>query len=198
MDRDAHILAQLREGDEGTFEALVRANQSKVFNVCLSLLKNEQDAEDVAQEVFVEVLYKAGEFRGESKISTWLYRISVNKSLEELRRRRRKKRWAPITSLWGADGEELNSPKDFEHPGVLLENQERAKVLFQHIEALPDSQKVAFTLNKVEGLSYEEVAAIMQVTLSSVESLLFRAKKNLQKTLAAYYYSEETRPLQKS
>lgn len=200
MDTEVkQLLERLRNGDERAFETLVKAHQVRVYNVCLSLLKNEEDAEDIAQEVFVEVLRKIRTFRGDSKLSTWLYRISINKSLEELRRRSRKRRWAQITSLWGESGEDLNVAKDFEHPGVILEHKEKAKILFDCIDALPANQQVAFTLHKVEGLPYGEVAVVMQLTISAVESLLFRARKNLKKSLAGYYYAEhETRRNHKS
>ena len=81
---------------------------------------------------------------------------------------------------------------DFNHPGVLLENKERAKTLFAAIEKLPENQRVAFTLHKIEGLSYQEITAIMETSLSSVESLMFRAKKNLQKTLGGFYKKNKT------
>jgi len=76
---------------------------------------------------------------------------------------------------------------DYNHPGVLLENKERSKILFQHIEKLSENQRVAFTLHKIEGLSYQEITEVMQTSLSSVESLMFRAKKNLKKSLGSFY-----------
>lgn len=198
MNQDKQLVEELLQNRAGAFEQLVKTYQTPVYNVCLSLLKDREDAEDLAQEVFIDVLDKVKTFRGESKLSTWLYRITVNKCLEEIRKRRRQKRWAQLTSFWGADGEDLHIAGDFEHPGVIMENKEKAKILFHHIDALPDNQRVAFTLHKVEGLPYTEIAEVMKLSLSAVEALLFRAKKNLQKSLAEFYYENQTAQMQKS
>ena len=93
--------------------------------------------------------------------------------------------------MFGDDNEIVHHPATFEHPGVVLENKERAGILFKHINQLPDNQKVAFTLCNVEGLSYQEITEVMQISLSSVESLLFRAKTNLRKTLKDYYIKQD-------
>lgn len=170
-------------------EKLVKENQSRVYNVCLSILQNPEDAEDISQEVFIDVFNDIGQFRSESELSTWLYRVSVNKCLEELRSRKRKKRWGRLISLGGSFEDQVDAPH-FEHPGVLLENKERAEVLFAMMSRLPDKQKVAFTLHKIEGLSYKEISDIMQISLSAVESLLHRAKSNLQKTLKVFYQNQ--------
>ena len=84
----------------------------------------------------------------------------------------------------------MHHPVEFEHPGVVLVNKERASTLFKAIDLLPDNQKVAFTLCNIEGLSYQEITEVMQVSLSSIESLLFRAKTNLRKSLKDYYYTQ--------
>ena len=107
------------------------------------------------------------------------------------RKKKATKRFAFLTSLFGEDDEIMYHPTTFEHPGVVLENKERASVLFKHISQLPDNQKVAFTLCNIEGLSYQEITEVMQLSLSSVESLLFRAKTNLRKTLKDYYMNQD-------
>ena len=145
-------------------------------------------SEDITQEVFIQVYHSVAQFKGDSKVSTWLYRITVTKSLDFLRSKKRKKRFAFIQSLFGADSNEpLVEQASFVHPGVQLENKETAAILFRAVDKLPENQKTAFTLHKVEGLSYQEVAEVMEVSLSSVESLLFRAKSNLQSYLKDYY-----------
>ena len=125
-------------------------------------------------------------FRGESKLSTWIYRIATTKSLEVIRKRKRLKRFAFLKSITGDQGDDVQVA-GFDHPGVLLEQKENAQALFQAIGQLPESQRVAFTLHKVEGLPYQEICEVMELSLSSVESLMFRARKNLQKTLKVYY-----------
>jgi RNA polymerase sigma-70 factor (ECF subfamily) len=136
------------------------------------------------------VFHSVNEFKGESKISTWLYRIAVTKSLDLLRARKRKKRFAFLQRL-GGENDTLPEPASFVHPGVQLENKERAAILFKALDKLPESQKTAFVLHKTEGLSYQEVAEVLNLSISSVESLMFRAKSNLQKYLADYYKNKE-------
>ena len=164
----------------------------KVFNTSLSFLHDHEDAEDVSQEVFIEIFQSISGFKGKSKLSTWIYRITVQKSLELIRKRSRKKRSGLIISLFGK--EHLISHSDntpFYHPGIKLENKERSAILFKAISQLPKNQCTAFTLHKVENLSYAEISEIMEVSVSSVESLMFRAKQNLKSLLSDYYEKNE-------
>jgi RNA polymerase sigma factor (sigma-70 family) len=184
---EQELLIRLQSGDESAFKALVETHQKRVFNTVLAILQDFEEAEDVSQEVFMEVYQSVKKFRGESKISTWLYRIATSKALEEIRKKKTAKRFSFITSLFGDSNEVLHESADFVHPGVLLEQQENSKVLFKAINQLPENQKVAYTLSNIEGLSYQEITEVMEVSLSSVESLLFRAKTNLKKSLGDYY-----------
>lgn len=185
---DESLLVQrLKSGDEAAFRSMVESRKDLVFNTALGILQNPEDAEDITQEVFIKVYESIHQFKGESAFSTWLYRITVTKSLELIRSRRRKKRFAFLTSLTGDDNSLRYDPPDFYHPGVALDNRERAKILFRSIAKLPDNQRIAFTLHKLEGIAYQEIAAIMEVSLSAVESLIHRAKGNLRKDLEDYY-----------
>ena len=189
---ESELLDGLKSGNESAFRFLVEQHSSRVFNTCLGMIRNREDAEDIAQEVFVEAWQAIGEFRGDSKISTFLYRIAVNRCLDHLRYRKRKKRFAFLSSLFGEDSVQPRFEKgDFSHPGIIMENQERAAVLFRAIESLPESQQVAFTLCKIEGLSLNEAGEIMEKGSKAVESLLTRAKENLRKTLGNYYENNE-------
>jgi len=170
---------------DSDFREIVLENKDSIYNLCMGFMKNAEEAEDMAQEVFLHVYQNIQKFRGESKLSTWMYRITANKCLEEIRRKGRKKRAAYFEDV--SEDIVQNQVKDFSHPGLALENQERAKVLFDAIEKLPDQQRVAFTLAKVEHLSYDEISKVMKKSLGSIESLLFRAKKNLKRYLTAYY-----------
>jgi RNA polymerase sigma-70 factor (ECF subfamily) len=158
-----------------------------VYNTCLGILQNDADAEEIAQDVFIEVYKSVQKFRGDSKLSTWIYRIATTKSLELIRKNKRQKRFAFIQSLSGKKDDRSMDPAGFVHPGVLMEQQENAAALFQAIANLPEAQKVAFTLHKIEGLPYQEIADVMSSSISSVESLMFRARKNLQMSLRSYY-----------
>lgn len=189
--QEQEFIDQLRNGDARAFERLVDELQSKVFNTCLSFVFDRNDAEDLTQEVFVEVYRSIATFEQRSSLGTWVYRIAVSKSLELIRSRKRKKRAAVLLSIFGlqqAGWDARASAAD--HPGVQLENKERAQRLHAAMQALPENQRIAFTLHKLEAQSYEEVAQIMSLSLSSVESLIFRARKNLQKTLEKFYNSD--------
>ena len=174
------------------FRRVFQAHKNRVFNTALGLVQNRHDAEDVTQEVFVSLHQTLSTFRGDSQLSTWIYRITVNKSLDFLKARQAKKRSGFVVSLFGTktdDDRPIDVP-DFVHPGVQMEQKEAATALFKAINQLPEQQKVAFTLSKVEGLSYQEIADVLETSIPSVESLLFRAKQNLQKLLRDFYENE--------
>lgn len=185
------LIEQLKNGDEAAFKAIVTTWQDMVFNTAIGILQNAEDAEDVAQEVFLQVYESIHSFKGESKFSTWLYRITVTKSMDHIRRKKRKKRFAGIQALFGLNNEPVYDPPDFHHPGINLDNKERAAILMKAVKNLPENQHIAFTLHKMEGLSYQEVSEVMNTTVSSVESLLHRAKNNLRKSLEKYYRDKE-------
>ncbi|MFY0593993.1 RNA polymerase sigma factor [Roseivirga sp.] len=185
---DQDLISELQQRSETAFRTLVSEYQDRVFNTCLGLLQNAEEAEEAAQDVFIEVYKSVEKFRGESKLSTWIYRIATTKSLERIRKRKTQKRFAFLQSLTGGDQDYENTKSaTFNHPGVILENKEHAQTLFKAIKELPESQRVAFTLHKVEGLPYQEISEVLETSISSVESLMFRARKNLQKKLKTYY-----------
>lgn len=182
----------LKNSEERAFQLLVNAYSSQIYNVCLNLLRNQEDAEDVTQEVFTTVFLSINSFTGASKLSTWMYAIALNKSKEFLRKKNRKKRFGFMLRI---DNEEKTSTSftivETNHPGVLLENKERTEILFSALDQLVDAQKEAYVLHKLEGLSYSEISEIMKVSVPSVESLMFRAKKKLQEVLKDYYEKNE-------
>lgn len=180
---EQYLVEELKQGSESAFKTIVATYQDMIYNTCLSIVKNEVDAEDLTQEVFVQVYQSIQSFKGESKLSTWLYRIATTKSLDHERKKKRKKGFGFVRSIFGEDAQVEINPPDFNHPGVLLDKKENAAVLFQAIDKLPDNQRIALILNKIEGLSYQEISDIMQTSVSAVESLLHRAKNNLKKLL---------------
>jgi len=182
------FIERLKQGDEGSYQQLLSQFSDKVYNTALGLLQNKEDAEDITQEVFAEVFQSVSRFRQQSGLSTWIYRIAVTKSLELIRSRQRYKRYGIILSLFGKE-DMINSSSNepFYHPGISLENKEMSAILFNAIRQLPIKQQTAFTLNKLENLSYAELAGIMNISVPSVESLLFRAKQNLRELLGEYY-----------
>ena len=192
MSQDPLVTA-LQRGEADAYKKLVTQYQDRVYNMALSMLQHEEDAADIAQEVFVQVFQSITAFKGASKLSTWIYRITITKTLEQMRRKRTKKRTGIVLSLTTHEYlPEQNNKGNFYHPGVALEQKELSAVLFKAIDQLPEKQRIAFILNKIEQLNYEEVRQVMEISLSSVESLLFRAKQNLQKMLESVYKNYES------
>jgi len=186
---DFEIIEQLKQGNELAFRKLVETHQNMVVNTCFGMVHNLEDAEDIAQEVFIEVYRSIQNFRADSKLSTWLYRIAINRTLNHIRNNKKNKWFRSFENEAEAKNKQLlqlESSKT-DQPEYELENKQRAIILHEAIAGLPQNQKVAFTLSKYEELSYKEISEVMELSVSSVESLLFRAKKNLQKKLYKCY-----------
>lgn len=169
------LMKAIASGDRNAFRELYAALSPMVYNTALAYAQNKEDAEEITQDVFTQIFRKADKFKGDSAVNTWVYRITVNTSLNLIKKR---KRFSVVGSLDG-----VNDPPDFEHPGVKMEKRESARVLYQTIETLPESQKTAFILSFIEELPRQEVAEVMETSLKAVESLLMRAKKNLREKL---------------
>ncbi|MEO6539455.1 MAG: RNA polymerase sigma factor [Ferruginibacter sp.] len=181
------LVLLLQQGDESAFKKLVEEWQDMVYNTALGIVQHADDADDITQEVFIQVYQSVSSFKGDSKFSTWLYRITISKALDHEKKKKRKKRFGFMQGLFGGDEEEQVHAVEFDHPGVQMEKKERANELFYALKQIPDKQRIAFTLHKLEGQSYQEVAGIMNTTLYAVESLMGRAKVNLRKVLGSYY-----------
>ena len=190
--KENEFIQELKLKSTKAYSQLLDDFQQKVFSTCISFVPNKEDAEDIAQEVFIEVFNSISKFKGDSKLSTWIYRITTNKCLEFIRKKNTKKRFAFLQSITGnaIPMDKTDYFTEINHPGILLENKELNTTLFKAINSLPESQSVVFTLHKIDGKSYQEVAEITDRSLSSVESVMFRAKKNLQNTLENYYKNQ--------
>lgn len=186
--RHLEILRQIALGSEPALASLYAEFSSRVYNTALGYLQNAEEAEEVTQDVFVKIFQSAAGFQEKSAVSTWIYRIAVNCCLDRLSHRKRQKRFGFMVSLFRENSAEavLDLPH-FDHPGVLLEQKENARILFQAIESLPEQQKTAFILSFMEMLPRQEVADVMQLSLKAVESLLQRAKANLRKRLDDFF-----------
>lgn len=170
---------------ELSFKEIVDAHQSKVINICYRFTSNVQDAEDISQDVFIEVYHSLDKFRAEASLSTWIYRIAVNKSLDFIKSKKRKKRFSFGKQT---DSDELdNLPSDSPDPSAQIDDNTRRKFLAKALDDLPDKQRTAITLNKFENMSNSEIAGIMKIKVNAVDALLHRARQNLQKKLEKYY-----------
>ena len=188
---DKDLIQQLQQGKEQAFEYLVDHYQELVGNTCYGFVQNQTEAEELAQDVFVEVFLSIKKFRGEAKLSTWLYRIAVNKGLNAVNKKKQKRRLQTVSTFFGFGEEKERDFADDKQMGVLkqMEAMETKKALERAIEKLPDKQRSAFVLRKYEELSYVEIAKVLETTVSSVESLIHRASRNLRKYLEDFYYN---------
>ncbi|TAJ09753.1 RNA polymerase sigma factor [Marinilabiliaceae bacterium JC017] len=172
---DNDLIKQALQADEKAFQLLVEKYQQQVFSTCMGFAKNKQDAEDIAQEVFVEVFQSLGKFRHQSAFSTWLYRITVNKSLNHQRKQK-------FLNLFKSNNEEVTYALEADHhlPDAGLVQKDNRRLLKKALAALPKNQRVAFILSKYQELSGKEIAAVMNLSLSAVEALVHRSRKNLK------------------
>lgn len=167
------FVARLRAGEPGAFEELVRGYQHRVFSVALRMLGSAAEAEEVAQEVFLRVHRSVGEFRGEAKLSTWLYAIASRLCLNRLATpERRMMRRGEETLL------RLQAPTA--GPGAVLERRELEAALSRAIAELPEDRRIVVVLRDLEGLSYEEIAAALDLEPGTVRSRLHRARMDLK------------------
>lgn len=179
---DIEIMQKTADGDREAFNALMKKYKQMVYSVCYGFVKNSSDAEDISQDVFLSVYKNSTHFKYKSKVSTWIYRIAVNRSLNYTRKKK-------LISLFGVKPEEKiispagrNTEADFN-----LEKSEKAEIIRKALNRLPKNQRIAFTLSTVEGISYKIIAEIMKCSVSAVESRIHRAKMNLQKKLIKYF-----------
>ena len=181
------LMARIAEGDEYAFEVLVGRHQPSVLNLIYRFIGDRAGAQDLAQEVFIKVWQAARDYEPKAKFTTWLYRITVNLCLNELKSSRRK-RWFSI-HRFDEDSEKTMDeilPDDAPSAEDLLLAKERSRQISEALQSLPDNQRMALILKRYDDLSYQEIAQILDCSVSAVESLLVRAKRNLQKKLTIY------------
>lgn len=173
--------------DREVFRRLVEKYQNQVISVCYHFLHNQEDAEDVAQDVFIKVYQSMESFRGDAQIYTWIYRIAVTQSLDFIRLKNRQKRFGSVKQLLRLSDPDnktewsiISQDRD---PEQELEDHEREEVLQMAIARLSENQRTAIILSKYEGFSNEEIARIMETTTSAVQSLIHRGMKNLEAIL---------------
>lgn len=181
---EQELIKELHAGNLAAFKQLYDATSSMVFNVALRMLQNRQDAEDVTQDVFVQAYKSIRSFKADARLSTWLYRIAVNRSLNHQRDSKRK-RWRSLdTDSESGEGASLESLlADDDTPDRIIEKKETEGIVQAAINSLPEQQRVALILHRYEDMPYEEIARVMEVSVASVESRLHRAKQALAKKL---------------
>jgi len=166
-----------------SFRALYDLHARRVYNLCLNHLRNAEEATEATQDVFVKVHEKLPGFKGDSSLRTWIHRIAINTCLDRIKAAKRKKR--SIFGISFSSEERTVEVAVFDHPGVRMEEKERAQQVFRAIDQLPENQRTAILLKATEGMSQQEVAEVMGLSAKAVESLLFRARLNLRALLDA-------------
>ena len=174
-DSDRELLDRAAAGEpEGVCPIGTASINDRVLNLAYRFTRDRQDAEDLAQEIFFKVWRHARAFKGQSAFATWLYRLAVNTCLNHTQRKKTRPDPLPLTG-------DIESAAETAADG--LESRQRQDMLDQAMTALPPRQKMALILAGFEGKSYEEIAAVMEISVTAVESLLFRARRNLAASL---------------
>lgn len=187
MDKEIsseELMGRIAKGDEDAFEILVDRHQTSVLNLVYRFIGDRTEAKDLAQKVFIRVWQSARTYQPKAKFTTWIYRITANLCLNELKSARRRKLFQFLRS--DADNE-IHGEKDFPDgspsPEDLLLAKERSHQITKALQSLPGNQRMAVILRRYDDLSYEEIARILNCSVSAVESLLVRAKRTLQEKL---------------
>lgn len=165
------------------FQEIYTEHKDLVYNLALQYSQNKEDAEEIMQDVFVAIHEKRSSFKQQANLSTWIYRIAINKSLDFLKAKKRKKRSFFFAAIRLDDEEKHMDLPDFDHPGILLEQKEELSRIFLAINQLPERQKTAIILLKIEQKTQDETAEIMELSTKAVEGLYHRAKQKLAKIL---------------
>jgi RNA polymerase sigma factor (sigma-70 family) len=166
-----------------SFKELYDQHARMVYNLCLNYLHGREDAQEATQDVFVKVHERLTGFKGDASVTTWIYRITVNTCLDQLKARKRKKRslfgWMSLSD----EGVARSASMVFDHPGVAAEDHEALKGLLAMVDELPEQQKTALLLKTTEDLSQHAIAELMDLSPKAVESLLSRARANLRQRM---------------
>ncbi|MDJ0881378.1 MAG: RNA polymerase sigma factor RpoE [Gammaproteobacteria bacterium] len=180
---DSELVKRVQQGDKSAFDILVVKYQQKVVNLISRFVSDQSECYDVAQETFIKAYKALGNFRGDSQFYTWLYRIAANTAKNHLASRSRK---SPSYAVDVDDAEHFSGEsglKDYTNPENLLLTDEIKDTVYRAIESLPDDLKSAITLREIEGLSYEEIADVMDCPIGTVRSRIFRARDAIDKEL---------------
>lgn len=209
-DIDQELIERIRSGDYSAFETLVSRYERKVYALALKLTGNQADAEEIAQDVFLTIYQKLDSFRGESLLSSWIYRVTANAAFMKLRDRRKRAKVdfdeGTAASTPTGSGDDAGMPTvtatypqgDWSNTAdVLMERGELGAKLSEAIAQLPEKFKLIFLLKDVQGLSNEEIADVVNMSVPAVKSRLHRARLFLREKLQEYVESPAAEPAKK-
>jgi RNA polymerase sigma-70 factor (ECF subfamily) len=181
---EPELIEGILQRNRTAFRVLVERYQKKIIKTAYYFVGNMEDAEDLSQEIFIEIIRSMKSFRKSSTLSTWIYRITVNKSLNTVKRNRRQGIMVRLETIFNPHQASGNT--SLNEPSVApddMEHNEKSELLHAAIRRLPENQRIAFVLHKFDDQSYRQICEIMNIGLPAVESLVHRAKLNLQKHL---------------
>ena len=188
IDPDLGVLQRVAAGDAESFGVLLQRHEKRLQQLCLRLLGEKEAARDAVQDIFLKVYRSAGSFKPQGKVATWLYRIAVNHCFNRLRRQRilRFFSFGELVREGQDEGDELELDPADPRPDAeaVLRARERWRTTRRIIDKLPENQRLVLVLAKFEGLSYKEIAQVLEITEGAVESRLVRAMRTLQATEA--------------
>ena len=185
--QEQELLRKIKSASPSAFRDLFETYNRMVFNICYRMTGNRQEGEDLTQEVFLNAYKSISRFRSESKLSTWLYRITINHCLNQQAKKKRQ-RWFSLDFISDSEIEQNPAPTHDANnrPDTVLEQKETELIIQKCINSLPKQQRIAIILSRYEGLTYQEIANVMQCSVASVESRIFRAKQHLYRKLRPY------------
>lgn len=198
---DRELVEKAKAGDQAAFEQLVLDNQNRVYSLALRLVRDREQAQDLAQEAFVKAWQGLAAFQGESSFSTWVYRLTTNVCIDWLRRQKRRQEAAPTLSLDDGDNGWAEPPDWQQEPQRRLEQRERSRALDRALTRLPEHQRRPLVLRELSGLSYQEIGAALALDLGTVKSRIARGRLALRKILLEdgnFFDAPPSKPLKKT
>lgn len=180
MQGDELLLRRACKGDVQAFEELMQSHESRIYAIALRMMGNREDAQDCAQEAMVRIYRAMGSFKGQSALATWIYRITMNTCLDELRRRKARK-VTSLDSLVDTGWSPTDTGDTPEEHGLRVEKQ---NALNQAIQSLPDDMRAAIILRDVKGYSYDEIASILDANVGTIKSRISRGREKLREILS--------------
>jgi RNA polymerase sigma-70 factor (ECF subfamily) len=172
---ESDLIERFKQGDPSAFEAIVRKHQDRIYNLCRYMLRDPQNAQDAAQDVFLKAYRALKDFRPDSSLYTWIYRIAVTTCIDYIRKSRRE--------LFSSEHLTEDLPSDEYSPHQLYESGEIGDSIQQSLQKLPEKLRAAIVLREIEGFSYEEIAEVLHTSAGTVKSRISRARKQLRHLL---------------
>lgn len=185
-EEEFELVSAVQDGDSASFEKLVLDTQTKVYNLAMRIVGNEEDAFDMSQEAYIKAFNSINNFRGDSRFSVWMYRLTTNVCLDFLRSRNRKAH-SSLTYFDDeeGDGKELEIPDERFSPETVAEKKELQEAVARGLQMLPADYRAILLLREIDGLSYEEIAEALELEAGTVKSRIFRARKKLCEILTS-------------